>query len=110
MVGAASTMLRYSHQKRRSRSAWRRLIPGIGAPRPAPATGARRSSQVAHSPSTSTPAARARMASRHCNAAMAAVAIRGTATVPAPMPALAKPAARPRRWVNQGCTQAIAGV
>ena len=46
---------------------------------------------------TSTPRAMPTMAPRHCHAAMAAAATSGTTSVPAPMPALAMPAARPRR-------------
>jgi hypothetical protein len=41
---------------------------------------------------------------------MALVASSGTTRVPAPIPALAMPAARPRRRVNQGWTLAMAGV
>ncbi len=110
MLGAASAMLRYSHQKRRSCSASRRLRPGMRQPTAVEAACARRNNPVAHQPSTSTPSASSRMASRHCSQPMAAAASNGTATVPAPMPALASPAAKPRRCVNQGCTQAIAGV
>ncbi len=50
------------------------------------------------------------IAPRHCQAAIAAVASSGTTSVPAPMPALAMPAARPRRRVNHGCTVPMAGV
>ena len=50
------------------------------------------------------------MASRQGKVAMRADATSGTTSVPAPMPALAMPEARPRRRVNQGCTQPMAGV
>jgi hypothetical protein len=74
------------------------------------AAGARRSSSVARQAQHQHAQCQHRSASRHCTAAMAAVASSGTTSVPAPMPALAMPAARPRRRVNQGCTQAMAGV
>ena len=51
-----------------------------------------------------------RMASRQGRAVMRLEANSGTTSVPAPMPALAMPEARPRRRVNQGCTQPMAGV
>ena len=90
--------------------AWRSVWPATARP-PAPlAAGARCSSSVALPPSNSTPKASPSIAPRHCSAAISAVASSGTSTVPAPMPALAMPAASPRRRVNQGCTQAIDGV
>ena len=110
MVGAAVTADRYSHQKLRLRKASRSVLPGTAPAAEPLAAGARLSSKVAPTPTTSTPSANTRKASRHCSQPMALVASSGTTRVPAPMPALAIPAARPRRWVNQGCTQAMDGV
>lgn len=51
-----------------------------------------------------------RIASRQFRAAMVALATRGTACVPAPMSAMASPAACLRRRRNQGRTWPMAGV
>ena len=74
------------------------------------ATGARLSTNVAPRPMTSTPTAMARSAPRHSSVRIALAAISGIAIVPAPIPALAMPAASPRLRENHGCTLAIAGV
>ena len=109
ITGLATKAIRYIHWKLRLRKASRRVAPLALAPDDA-AFGARRSSQAAARPTPPAPSASQRSASRHSKALMAALASSGTTTVPAPMPALAMPAARPRRFVNQGCTQAMAGV
>ena len=125
IVGAASTVAAYSHQKERWRSVSRSVRPGgaLTAARAAPApaealapasgaeaTGARCINHAQPTPSTSTPSAISRVASRQGRAAMRAEATSGTTSVPAPIPALAIPEARPRRRVNQGCTPPMAGV
>ena len=109
MTGLAQNAMKYIHWKLRLRSACRSVAPEAPLPDEA-APGARLSCQAAPKPSSTLPSAIQRSASRHSKAPMAALASSGTATEPAPMPALASPAASPRRFVNHGCTQAMAGV
>jgi hypothetical protein len=68
------------------------------------------SKAAASNPSTNTPNANTRMASRQGMGPMAMATSTGTSKVPAPTPELAMPPAKPRRVVNQGCTLAIDGV
>ena len=107
---APSSVAAYIQRKRGCAMAWRKVRPGTTAPARTVAAGARRSSAVAARPSTRVAAASHCKALRQLMLLSAQLSSSGTTSVPAPMPELATPAARPRRRVNHGCTQAMAGV
>src|SRR6185503_17865590 len=100
MLNAPKAVITYIQMNARLVSAAFNGVPGTVPSARLAAAGARRISSAAVKPIATVPIAIAVSAPRHCHAPIAAAASSGTTSVPAPMPALAMPAASPRRRVK----------